>query len=294
MTHDVIIVGGSYAGMSAALPLLRARRQVLVIDAGQRRNRFASHSHGFLTQDGVAPDVIAAQAGLQLAQYGTLSWIEGTAANAAQTGDGFEVTMEDGRAFQGKRIILATGLTDELPDIAGLKERWGQSVFHCPYCHGYELNQGKIGVIGVGPMSLHQGLMLPDWGQTTLLTNQTFTPTAEEEQRLAARGAALETGEIAAISGVADVEMKDGRTLSFDGLFVASTVRPSSPLAAQLGCDVEEMPNGIQIVTNMMKETSVPNVFACGDVARTGGSVPLAVGDGTMAGAGVHRSLMFG
>lgn len=293
MIYDVIIVGGSYAGMSAAFPLVRARRNVLVIDGGKRRNRFASHSHGFLTQDGVAPDVIAAQAGVQLAAYPTLTSIEGKATSAARVEDGFTVTLEDGRNFAGKRLILAHGVTDTLPEIAGLKERWGQSVFHCPYCHGYELNQGKIGVIGVGAISMHHALMLPDWGQTIFLPNGTFEPDADQLAQLAARGTALETGTIAEITGRADVRLTDGRILSFDGLFVASIVSPSSPIAEQLGCAIEELPNGRQIVTDEMKQTSVPHVFACGDAARAAGSLPLAVGDGAMAGAACHRTLMF-
>lgn len=293
MDHDVIIVGGSYAGMEAALQLLRARRKVLVIDAGIRRNRFASHAHGFLTQDGVPPDVIAAKAGAQLAAYPTLSWIEGTAETARAVEGGFEITIADGRDFSGRRLILAIGVTDTLPDIPGLRERWGQSVFHCPYCHGFELDEGPVGVIGVGPLSMHQATMLPDWGPTTFLTNGSFTPGPDEMQTLEKRGTTLEPSEISEISGRADVHLKDGRVLSFAGLFVASRIAPSSPLAEQLGCDFEETPMGRHIATNMMKETSVPFVFACGDVARAAGSIAFAVGDGAMAGSGVHHSLMF-
>ena len=294
MTYDVIIIGGSYAGMSAAFPLVRARRSVLVIDGGKRRNRFASHSHGFLTQDGVAPDVIAAQGGVQLAAYPSLSWVEGDATGAEKSADEFRVTLDDGRDFVGRRLILAHGVTDTLPEIAGLKERWGQSVFHCPYCYGYELNQGQIGVIGVGPISMHHALMLHEWGQTAFLPNASFEPDAEQLAQLATRGTALETGTIAEITGRADVRLTDGRVLSFDGLFVASIIAPSSPIAEQLGCAIEELPNGRQIVTDEMKQTSVPHVFACGDAARAAGSVPLAVGDGAMAGAACHRTLMFG
>ena len=293
MDHDVIIIGGSYAGMEAALQLLRARRKVLVIDAGIRRNRFASHAHGFLTQDGVPPDEIAARAGAQLAAYPTLTWIEGTAETARAVEDGFEITIADGRGFSGRRLILAIGVTDTLPDIPGLKERWGRSVFHCPYCHGFELDEAPIGVIGVGPLSMHQATMLPDWGPTTFLANGSFTPGADEMAALEKRGTRLETSRITEISGKADVHIEDGRVLGFAGLFVASRIAPSSPLADQLGCDFEETPMGRHIATNAMKETSVPFVFACGDAARAAGSIALAVGDGAMAGAGVHHSLMF-
>lgn len=293
MDHDVIIVGGSYSGMAAGLQLLRARRRVLVIDAGVRRNRFASHAHGFLTQDGTPPDVIAAKAREQLEAYPTLDWREGKAIAARKIDGGFEVEIEGGDTVTARRLILALGVTDTLPDIEGLEERWGKHVFHCPYCHGYELDQGRIGVIAAGEVSMHQGTMLPDWGDTTFLLNETFEPDSEQSLLLEKRGAKIETGRIARITGKADVELTDGRILQFDGLFVASKIAPSSPLAEQLGCDFEDSPIGRHIATNAMKETSVPFVFACGDAARMAGSIALAVGDGALAGGGVHHSLMF-
>lgn len=292
MDHDVIIIGGSYAGMSAALPLLRARRKVAVIDAGTRRNRFADHSYGFLSRDGEDPAAIAAKAGAQLVAYPTLDWREATATDARQIAGGFAVTT-DRDTLTAKRLIIAVGVSDTLPEVPGLAERWGRSVFHCPYCHGYELSRGRIGIIGVGPVSLHQALMLPEWGETTLLTNLSFVPDAEQRTQIADRGAALEEAAIEKVTGRADVHLTDGRVLRFDGLFVASRTAPSSPIAEQLGCALEESPMGRFITTNAMKETSVPFVFACGDAARAAGSVPLAVGDGAMAGAATHHSLMF-
>lgn len=293
MDHDVIIIGGSYSGMAAGLQLLRARRSVLVVDAGERRNRFASHSHGFLTRDGTPPDVIAAKAREQLEAYPTLEWREAKATAARQIEGGFAVEIEGGTTVTARRLVLALGVTDTLPDIPGLSERWGKHVFHCPYCHGYELDQGRIGVIAVGEVSMHQGTMLPDWGETTFLINQSFTPDHEQMLLLEKRGARIETGRIARITGDADVELEDGRVLQFSGLFTASRIAPASPLAEQLGCDFEESPIGRHIATNPMKETSVPFVFACGDAARMAGSIALAVGDGAMAGGGVHHSLMF-
>lgn len=166
---DAIIVGGSYAGLSAATQLARARRRVLVIDGGQRRNRYASHSHGFLTQDGSGTAAIAAEGKAQLLAYATVTWLDGTAvqAVAGRDGDGFDVTLADGKVVHGRRLVLASGVVDELPPVDGLSERWGGSVFHCPYCHGYELEQGAIGVLATGPLSMHHALMLPDWGTVT-------------------------------------------------------------------------------------------------------------------------------
>ena len=181
MMYDVIIIGGSYAGLSAGLQLARARRKVLVIDAGLRRNRFAATSHGFLGQDGQAPDVIAAEGRSQLMEYPTVTWVQDSALEASTQEEGVSVRTELNGTFHARRLILATGVVDELPAIEGLKERWGTRVFHCPYCHGYELDQGRIGVLSTSPLAMHHALMLPDWGTTTLFTNGVFTPDAEQQ-----------------------------------------------------------------------------------------------------------------
>jgi thioredoxin reductase len=297
--YDVIIIGGSYAGLSAALQLGRARRKVLVIDEGLRRNRFAAHSHGFLTQDGVDPAVIAAEARAQVMEYTTVDWVSGRADTAHRNMEAtsgvaaFAVSVGTAR-YQSRRLILALGVCDILPEIEGLKERWGRSVFHCPYCHGYELNHGRIGVIAGSELSMHHALMLPDWGSTTLLLNQAFEPDADQLAALAARGVVIEQTLLEAIRGHANVQLIDGRSLSFSGLFALAPFEVSTSIPQQLGLDMEQSPLGSTIRTDAMKETSMPGVFACGDAARPLASVALAVGDGNLAGVGAHRSLMFG
>ena len=293
MSHDVIVIGGSYAGMAAALQLLRARRKVLVIDADKRRNRFAEESHGFLGQDGVDPGEIARKAREQLSAYPTLTWVEGTAEQAEGEKDAFVVTMADATRHDGRRLLFATGVSDALPELEGLGERWGKSVFHCPYCHGYELGQGRIGCIATGPMSLHQAQLLPEWGEVTLFLNDSFVPDETQHADLAARGVTIEAAPIARLEGKADVRLTDGRLLPFAGLFTASRVSPSSPIAERLGCALEETPFGTQIQTDVTKETTISGAFACGDAARIPHSVSLAVGDGAWAGAQLHRSLVF-
>ena len=201
MHHDVIVIGGSYAGMAAALQLVRARRSVLVIDAGERRNRFASHSHGFLGQDGVPPGEIAANARRQLDAYPTLSWIKGRVEAITGQVDEFTVTMSDHGSYRGRRILLATGVADQLPAVEGLAERWGTAIFHCPYCHGYELGQGRIGIVGVGPMSIHQAELLTDWGDVTLLVNGAVELSLEARSTLERRGVAIEEAPIDRIEG---------------------------------------------------------------------------------------------
>jgi thioredoxin reductase len=293
MMFDAVVVGGSYAGLSAALQLARARRRVLVVDGGKRRNRFANSSHGFLTQDGSEPGQIAATARAQLMKYSTVTWIDAQADAAERTAEGFSISTGSER-FETRRVVLATGVKDDLPDVPGLAELWGKNVFHCPYCHGYELNLGRIGVLGVGPMSVHHALMLPDWGDTTLLLHGGFEPDAAQLVQLEHRGVTVERGAIARLTGErASVEMEDGRVIPFEGMFALTRTSVSSPLAQQLNCDLEEGPLGPFIRTDATKQTSVPGVFACGDAGRAMGSVALAVGDGAVAGAAAHQSLIF-
>lgn len=291
--QDVIVIGGSYAGMAAALQLARARRKVLVIDSGQRRNRFASHSHGFLGQDGADPARIWAEARSQLELYPTVDWVDGAARGISGRPDDFRVTLDGDAVYSGRRILLATGVVDQLPNIPGVEERWGRTVFHCPYCHGYELDQGRIGVIATGPMSIHQAQLLPEWGEVTLFASDAVALDTDQRDDLRARGVTIEEAIVARITGAADVELRDGRVLSFAGLFTASRTSPASSLAEAAGCALVETPMGSQIMTHETKETSVPGIFACGDVARAPHSVSLAVGDGAWAGAQVHRSLVW-
>ncbi len=293
MKYDAIVIGGSYAGMAAALQLLRARRTVLVIDAGRRRNRMATHSHGFMGQDGVDPAEIARTARAQLEAYPTLTWSDGQAVDASGGKDDFAVKTQDGEIHRARRLLLATGVSDALPDIAGLVERWGTSVFHCPYCHGYELDNGHIGVIAIGAMSIHQAQLLPEWGRVTFFLDGALELDDQAMQELMQRGVSIEPTRIACIEGHADVLLVDGRRLAFAGLFTAARNAPSTPIFEQLGCALMETPMGTQVQTDDAKETSVPGVFACGDVARMPHSISLAVGDGAWAGAQVHRSLVW-
>jgi thioredoxin reductase len=296
--HDVLIIGGSYAGLSAALQLGRARRRVLILDAGQRRNRFASSSHGFLGQDGQAPDAIAAKGRAEVLAYPTVTWRSAAVTEARAVADGFLVRAGT-EEFRSKRILLATGVVDELPAIPGLAERWGKTAFHCPYCHGYELNLGRLGVLATGPSSMHHALLVSEWaaaGQTTFFLDGVFEPDAEQLAQLASRGIELERERIEAALGsapVIELRLRDGRTRSLDGLFLAPRTHIPVNLGEQLGCELEQGPMGTYFKTDATKETTVPGVFACGDAGLPMGTVALAVGDGAFAGAAAHRSLVF-
>ena len=294
---DFAIVGGSYAGMSAALQLARARRQVTVIDAGLRRNRFVddagSTSHGFLSRDGVAPAELWTQARTQLLQYPSVRWIGGQAEQAQVLPSGELSLHVGGQLLVARRLVLATGVRDELPAVPGLAERWGHSVFHCPYCHGYEVGGGAIGVIAASPMAHHHAMMLPDWGPTTLFLNGVYEPTDADLADFARRGTQIEATPVQRIDGFADVVLVDGRSIRMQGLFTQPRTSPASPLAQQLGCVLADGPMGPYVQVDAMQQTSVANVFACGDAARAAGSIALSVADGAMAGVAAHRASMF-
>jgi len=294
---DVIIVGGSYAGLAAAIQLGRARRRVLVLDAAQRRNRSAHRAYGFLGQDGIEPGAIAEKGRAEALVYPTVSYREASVRRARAIPDGFSVELA-GETLSAKRLILATGVVDELPQIPGVRERWGQSVFHCPYCHGYELNQGRVGVIATTPMSAHLAVLASEWGapgQNVFFLNHAFEPDAEQLSDLSARGISVEREPIAGIEGQRPevaVRLQSGRLERFVGLFLGSSTRLALPFAEQLGCELEAGPVGSFYKTDQMKQTTVPGVFACGDAGLPMGSLSFAVADGVRAGVGAHASLV--
>ena len=294
---EFAVIGGSYAGLSAALQLARARRDVTVVDAGLRRNRFVDEaggtSHGFLSRDGVAPGAIAAEARRQLLRYPTVRWLDGIADEATHGDDGRFIFRVGEERVAAARLVLATGVRDELPAVEGLAERWGRSIFHCPYCHGYELEAGPIGIIASSEVAHHHAIMLPDWGTPTLFLNGSYRPADDDIVAFAHRGTTVEAASIVRIEGIADVVLVDGRTLSMNGLFTQPRTYIASPIAAQLGCTLAQGPMGEFIQVDAMQQTSVPNVFACGDAARAAGNVAMAVADGAMAGVAAHRSTMF-
>jgi len=294
LPYDAIIIGGSYAGLSAALQLARARRRILVIDAGQRRNRFATDSHGFLTRDGQPAADIAAEGRANVAAYPNVDWHDGTATSARQDGNAFVVELDGAATVRAARLVLATGVRDDLPPIDGLAERWGKSVFHCPYCHGYELNEGRIGVLASGPLSVHQAQMLPHWGQVTFFTNGVCPLDDAQRADLQARGVVVDDTPVRRLVNVATVVLEDGRQEIMTGLFTYGRVHMTSPIAEQLGCAFDQGPLGPFIRTDEGRQTTVPAVFAAGDAMRAASSVALSVADGAMAGVGAHRSLLFG
>lgn len=293
---DAVVVGGSFAGLSAAMQLARARRQVLLVDGGRPRNRFAHASHGFLGQDGRTPADIVQTARAQVLAYPTAAFRQDEAVAARHEEGAFTLELASGGTLRARRLVLATGLVDELPDVPGLRERWGRTVLHCPYCHGYEVADGRLGILATSEMDVHKALLIPDWSaDVTLFTNGAVTLTDEQRDLLAGRGVRIEPRVVEALVGdapaLAGVRLRDGDTVPMDAVFVGSRTHMASPLAEQLGCAFDDGPFGAVIRTDMRKETTVPFVFAAGDAARTMHNATFASADGVLAGASAHQSL---
>jgi len=297
MQQDAVIVGGGFAGLSAAYILARARRHVTIIDSGTPRNRFAAHSHGVLALDGKSGLEILADARAQLAAYPAVTFLDGEAHAAQGTIDDFHVDIAGHEPIATRRLLLSGGIEDRLPDIPGLTERWGKTVLHCPYCHGYEIGGGPIGVLSTQPMSAHQAAVVADWGDVTLFTNGMPEPDEETLALLERRKVSLQPGAVDVIeAGTCDrlrVRLKSGRTFDVKALFVAADLHRRGTIAESLGCTLTETPAGMIIATDTVKATSVPGVYAAGDNARAFGNITLVSADGVMAGLGMHQSLMF-
>jgi thioredoxin reductase len=265
-----------------------------VIDAGSPRNRFAAASHGFLGQDGSDPRTMLAQARGQLAAYPQATIMEAEAVDA-RAGRTFTVTLASGQTLDAARLVLAYGISDVLPEIPGLAERWGRSVLHCPYCHGYEFADRKLGVLAVSPLSAHQAMLIAEWGPTTLYLNGGDTPDEATCAKLARRNIGIEPAPVTALLGeggsLSDLMLEDGRTAPLDALYLTPRTRMNSPLAERLGCALDDGPFGSVIRTDAFKQTTVTGVYAAGDVARAPHSVSWAVADGVTAGVSAHQSL---
>lgn len=299
LNEEVVIIGGSFAGLSAAMQLARAQRRVTVIDANTPRNRFADASHGVFGLDGKTPAEIRSTALAQLGAYPTFTLIEDTASAVEPSTDenSFIVQCAKGTQLQAQRLILAMGITDQLPDIPGLHERWGKSVVHCPYCHGYELKDRRLGVLATSEMSFHQAAMIPDWGATTLFTQGQFEPEGPTLAHLQRRGVQLEHSPIIQVlgngTGIDQVLLADGRSLPIEGLYVGPRITLTSPLISQLQLELEETPLGSIVKVDGFKESSVKGIYVAGDLSNAMQNGTFAIASGTMAGVAAHRSLIF-
>ena len=304
-SYDVVVVGGGAAGLSAALTLSRARRSVLVVDAGTPRNAPAGHVHNYLAREGTPPGELLAIGRAEVAGYGG-QVVAGTVTSATPLaggdGIGFRVELDGGRAVRARRLVVTTGLVDELPDVPGVAERWGRDVLHCPYCHGWEVRDQAIGVLATGPLSVHQALLFRQWSADVTLLVHTAPPLAASElEQLAARGVSVVEGEVARLEveedRLAGVRLTSGALVPVDAVVVAPFFRASADVLVGLGLEPVPMQMGEHIVGTYVSgdatgATAVPGVWVAGNVADPRAQVLSSAAAGLGAAAAVNADLV--
>ncbi|MGP3939641.1 NAD(P)/FAD-dependent oxidoreductase [Streptomyces sp. 6N106] len=297
-TYDVVVIGGGAAGLSGALMLTRARRSVVVIDAGAPRNAPASGVHGLLAREGIGPAELVERGRAEVRGYGG-QVVSGEVGTVAREEAGFQVALTDGRSVRARRLLLATGLVDELPDVPGLRSRWGRDVVHCPYCHGWEIRDQAIGVLGSGPLSVHQALLFRQWSDDVTFFSHTLpSPAGEEAEQLAARGIRVVDGEVASLEIVDDrlvgVRLTDGSVVKREALAVASRMVARTGLLSALGLRAVEHPSGAgeHVPADATGRTEVPGVWAAGNVTDLAAQVGGAAAAGAAAAAQINADLI--
>jgi len=295
-THDVAVIGGGAAGLSAAVALGRSLRSVVVIDAGEPRNAPSHAAHNVLGREGISPLELAAAGRREAEQYGT-EFREGRAVAARRVDGGFEVEYDGGASVRVRRLLLATGLVDELPDIPGVREHWGSSVLHCPYCHGWEVRGRRIGVLGTSDHNIHQALLFRQLSDdVTLFLNTMPEPEDAAWEQLAALDINVVRGKVERLRSEDDalraVLLEDGNEYQLDAVVVAPCFVAQADLYEQLGGNLAEMPLGRFIEAGPMGETKIPGVWAAGNVSNLGSMVASAAGAGVLAGAAVNADLV--
>jgi thioredoxin reductase len=301
--YDVVVAGGGVAGLSGALVLGRSRRRVAVIDAGSPRNAPAAGVHNFLSRDGEDPHTLLALGRAEVRGYGA-DVIAGEITNLSRDGSGegpgFAVTLADGRTTRARRLLVTTGLADELPDLPGLRERWGRDVVHCPYCHGWEFRDQPIGVLATGPMSVHQALLFRQLSPAvTFFAHTAPPPSADQAEQLAARDIAVVPGEVAALETRNDqltgVRLAVGAVVPVRAVAVSPRMVARGGLLATLGLKPSEHPSGMGeyiAAVDPTGRTEVPGIWVAGNVADIAATVPASVAAGTMAGAHLNADLI--
>lgn len=297
--YDVVVVGGGAAGLSGALALARSRRSVLVVDAGDPRNARSPHAHNYLTRDGVAPGELLALGRAEVRGYGAEVRSGHATAVAAEPAGGFTVELDDGTAVGARRLLVATGVVDELPDVPGLRERWGRDVLHCPYCHGWEVRDQAVGVLSSGQFAVHLTRLFRQLSdRVRLLLHTAPALTAEEREELDARGVSLVAGTVAALEVTDDrltgARMAGGDLVPLDALVVSPRVHVRDAVLASLGVTAEQHPMGIGtfVPADPTGLTSVPGVWVAGNLTDPMAQINAAAAAGTMAGATINADLI--
>ncbi|MGZ8782498.1 MAG: NAD(P)/FAD-dependent oxidoreductase [Gaiellaceae bacterium] len=287
---DVVIVGGGAAGLSAALVLGRARRRVAVVDAGMPRNAPAAHMQGFLSRDGMAPAALLAAGRVEVAGYG----VELFADQVTEIEAGFVVRLGGGRVLNARRVVVATGIHDELPDIPGVRERWGRDLLHCPYCHGWEVRDQPLGVLGTVPGSVQHAQLVRQWSDDVVFFAHTYDLTATERAELEARGVQVIPDEVARLVVEEDrlvgVELLDGRVIARTAVFIRpNNVPHGDGLLAGLGCELD--PAGYLAVDGSGRTTN-PGIWAAGNVVDPRAQVITSAGAGSAAAIALNADLV--
>jgi thioredoxin reductase len=289
---DVVVVGGGAAGLSAALVLSRALRRVLVVDAGAPRNAPAAHLHGFLSRDGLPPVELVAMGRKEVLGYG--GELRDDAVTELVSGPaGFELLFSDGDRVSARRVLVATGLRDELPDVPGLRDRWARDVLHCPYCHGYEVRGRPLGVLGGSAEAVRYAQIVRQWSGDVVFFAPAGLVTAPQRAQLTARGIGIVEGAVRRIVVEDDVlrgvELDDGRVVSRDALFVPPVFVPNDDLLVDAGCEVDD---GGWVVKDPTGRTSVAGVWVAGNVADPRAQVITAAGAGSAAAIAINADLV--
>jgi thioredoxin reductase len=312
--YDVLIIGGGAAGLNAAVVLGRARRSVVVVDGGQPRNAPADGVHGFLTRDGAEPAELIRIGQAEARSYGA-QIVPGQVVTSERTPDGFTVTLEDGSTRSGRRLLVATGLVDELPDLPGLRQRWGRDVLHCPYCHGWEVRDQTIGILGTGPMSVHQALLFRQWSTDVTLflhgamldadggISAEHGPTEAQWEQLAARGVGVVIGPVAGLhlkdDALAGIRLHSGRVLPVQALVVAPTFTARTDFLAGLG--IASGPHPMGVGTHLPSDETgrvlqdgvvVPGVWSAGNATNLMAQVVVSAAAGLGAATAINADLV--
>jgi thioredoxin reductase (NADPH) len=294
--NDVVIVGGGAAGLSAAVTLARSLRSVVVIDAGEPRNAPAEGVHNLLAREGINPLDLVSAGRKEAERYGAV--IRHTAATAVhRTDDGFTVDLADGASVTARRLLLATGLVDELPDLPGVREFWGTSALHCPYCHGWEVRGTRIGVLATSPNSVHQALLFRQLSeQVTFFRHRMPDPGAEMREQFAALGIRVVEGEVSHLRGedgtLKAVVLEGGNEHPVDAVTVAPRFVARADLFEQLGGSLTENPMGEFIESDLTGQTAVPGVWAAGNSRDLGATVAASAAAGVAAGGAINANLI--
>lgn len=294
--YDVVVVGGGAAGLAAATALARSRRSVLVVDAGEPRNAPAHAAHNILGNEGIVPADLLARGRTEASGYGA-EIHPGRALTAGREDNAFVVDLGSAGTVRARRLLLATGLVDELPTVPGVRELWGRSVLHCPYCHGWEVRDRRIGVLASSAMSVHQALLFRQLSDHVTVFLHT-APDLDDEalEQLAARDIRLVEGPVARLRADGDtvraVVLDDGREELVDAVAVAPRFLARTDLFEQLGGTVTDHPLGHFIETDPMGKTELPGVWAAGNARDLSAMVVVAAGEGLMAGAAINADLV--